>query len=252
MLNDMPLISVIIPLYNSEKYVVEAIESVLNQSYKNIELVIVDDYSSDNSFEIAKRYEKIDKRVSVIRNEKNIGVAKTRNEGIINSCGEYIALLDSDDVWLANKLEIQMADILKHHANISYCSYKLIDGDGNDLAKDFIVPAVTSFDAMLVKNVISCSTVLAERDLFIKFLFSEEFYHEDYVLWMTWLRNNYKAVGNEKVLTLYRLLETSRSSSKIKAARNRWKIYREALGLSLTKSIKSFIIYAYFGIKKYY
>lgn len=103
-----PLVSVIMPAYNAEKYIEEAVSSVLSQTYKNWELLILDDCSSDCTAEIAEYFASLDTRIRLLRNPQNMGVAKTRNRGFDIAKGEWIALLDSDDVWHSDKLEKQL------------------------------------------------------------------------------------------------------------------------------------------------
>lgn len=102
-----PLVSIITPVYNSEEYLEETILSVINQTYKNWELLLIDDYSTDNSYKIIEKY-LTDERIKYLRNERNSGPAITRNVGLEKSKGEYIAFLDSDDIWAKNKLELQI------------------------------------------------------------------------------------------------------------------------------------------------
>lgn len=246
------LISVVMPVYNAEKYIGQAIESVKKQTYHEWELIIVDDCSHDRSLEIAKAYEKIDSRIHVEQLEKNSGVAVARNYGIKKANGEYIALLDSDDIWVDDKLEKQLEIANLSKANIIYCSYDFIDENGCQIKKPFVVPENTNYNQMLVSSVISCSTVLIEADLLKKHLFRPEFYHEDYVLWMELLAvPGIKASGEKKVLAHYRQVSGSRSNNKWNAAKERWNTYRDALKLNFFKSAVVFVKYAINGVRKY-
>lgn len=247
-----PLISVVMPVYNCEKFVRAAIESIQNQSYEKIEILVVDDASTDHSYKIAEEMAKIDKRIHLIRNSKNIGVAKTRNNGIKVATGEWIALLDSDDVWEADKLERQLELAQKTGTSIVYCSYDFIDETGAKIKKPFIVPKQTNFKKMLVSSVISCSTSFVKTELMQAHPFDSSFYHEDYVLWMELLRVSPIAYGDRKVLMHYRQVTGSRSNRKGNAAKERWKTYRKALNLNVTVSSWAFIRYAVLGIIKYY
>lgn len=246
------LVSVVMPVYNASKYLEEAIESVLQQTYENFELIIVDDCSKDNSLEIARRYEDQDQRIRVIAGEKNQGVAHVRNRGILEANGDYIALLDCDDVWCDTKLERQVHLIVKEDADLAYCSYDFIDENSNEVLKPFIVPEITNYKKMLASSVISCSTALIESQLLKAHPFKPGFYHEDYLLWMELLSLPVKAVGDPTVLMHYRQVKGSRSNNKRNAAIKRWKIYREALGLGLIESIVAFAAYALHGVIKYY
>lgn len=247
------LVSVIMPAYNAEKYIRQAIDSVRAQTYSDWELIVVDDCSNDESAKIAKSYEMIDSRIHVYRLEQNSGVAVARNYGIEKANGRYIALLDSDDVWVNNKLECQLQVLQNTQSNIVYCSYDFIDQNGVEIKKPFIVPETTNYNKMLVSSVISCSTALIESELLKKHMFKPEFYHEDYVLWMELLSvPGVKASGHTKVLAHYRQIVGSRSNSKGNAAIERWKIYRDVLGLNIIKSIIVFVMYAINGVLKYY
>lgn len=246
-----PLISVVMPVYNTERFVAQAIESVLNQTYQNLELILVNDCSTDKSLLILESYARKDKRVRIISNEKNIGVAHTRNLGIQAAKGAYIALLDSDDLWEETKIEKQLTQIINAQAKISYCSLAMVDEDGKKI-KEFSVPETTDYKEMLVRCFFTCSSVLIEATLLKSNLFKAEYYHEDYLLWVELLSQNAKAVGLTEVLAYYRQLTGSRSHSKLKAAINRWRIYRGALGFGFFKTISIFIQYAMNGIRKYY
>lgn len=249
---DVPMITVVMPVYNASRFLARAVDSVLAQSYKDFELILVDDCSTDNSLELLRNYEKMDSRIKVIESSVNQGVAKTRNMGIVEARGEYIALLDSDDVWLNTKLEKQLDLIKRTGASIAYCSYDFIDEDDRSIGKPFIVPPETDFRKMLKSSVISCSTALIEAGLLQAHPFNSEYYHEDYVLWMELLRIPVKAAGEPEVLTHYRQVGGSRSNNKLNAARERWKIYRDALGLDLWVSLQSFVAYAVNGLRKYW
>lgn len=248
----MPLISVVMPLYNAEKFIEKAVESVMKQSYRNLEIIIIDDCSTDDSLKIALALAEKNENIIVLTNENNMGVSKTRNRGIKEAQGEYIALLDSDDVWKEDKLEKQVSLLLNHDAQIAYCSYGFINENDQPIKKPFIVPGRTNFNKMLAKSVISCSTALIKADLLKENLFDPNYYHEDYVLWMQLLNNGAKAVGDSSVLAYYRQVTGSRSSNKKNAALHRWKIYREVLNLSLFKSVYAFVSYAVCAVIKYY
>lgn len=244
-------ISVVMPAYNSDKYINEAVESVLNQTFSDIEMIIVDDCSTDRTFDILKALAQQDSRIRLFKNKHNMGVAETRNTGIKQARRECIALLDSDDVWDPNKLYLQYKLYCQGN-RIIYCSYDFIDDESRPVKKPFVVPKETNYKKMLTSNVISCSTILADSKLFKENLFSTKYYHEDYALWMQLINIEKKAVGCIEVLAHYRLHENSRSSKKTNAALQRWKVYREDLNLGYIKSAYAFIGYAIKGFIKYY
>lgn len=247
-----PLVSVIMPAYNAEKYIEKAIMSVVNQTYTNWELIVIDDGSKDSTSEIVEKLAKKDKRITFYANERNMGVARTRNRGFDLAKGEYVALLDSDDIWLEEKLEKQIGVAQKTGVDIIYCSYGMIDENDVKIHDDFIVPDKTDFEKMLVKSVISCSTALLSDKIFKKYKFRQEYYHEDYALWMELLMDEFQAEGCTEVLAQYRQIKGSRASNKLKSAKNRWIIYREYLDLPFVKSVVSLVNYMLAGIKKYF
>lgn len=192
-----------------------------------------------------------DPRITVVKNENNMGVAATRNRGFDMSRGQYVALLDSDDVWHAEKLERQLALLRDSGAGFSYCSYAIVDAEDQRIKNDYIVPATVEFQALLRENVIGCSTVMLRADILASHRFRTHFYHEDYVLWLDLLREGVAAVGCTEVLVDWRYIEASRSFCKKNSAKNRWHIYRDHLHLPLWKSAWLFAMYALAGLKKY-
>lgn len=245
------LISVVMPNYNGHRFVEQAIDSVLNQTYQNFELIVVDDCSNDDSLSLIEHKAQSDNRIRVIALEHNAGVANARNVGIKEAKGEYIALLDNDDLWTEDKLERQLA-LAQKGADIVYCSYDFIDEENNSIKKPFIVPQETNFNKMLASSVISCSTSFIKTELMQAHSFNPDFYHEDYVLWMELLRVCPTAFGDQKVLMHYRQVTGSRSNKKGNAAKERWNTYRKALKLNVVTSAWAFVRYALNGVMKYY
>lgn len=246
-----PLITVVMPNYNGRRFVEQAIDSVLNQTYSNFELLVVDDCSKDDSLQLIQQKAQSDDRIRVIALEYNAGVANARNVGIKEAKGAFIALLDNDDLWTEDKLERQLA-LANKGADIVYCSYDFIDEQNNSIKKPFIVPQQTNFNKMLASSVISCSTSFIKTELMQAHPFNPDFYHEDYVLWMELLRVCSTAYGDQKVLMHYRQVNGSRSNKKGNAAKERWNTYRKALKLNAVTSAWAFARYAVNGVVKYY
>lgn len=246
-----PLITVVMPNYNGHRFVEQAIDSVLNQTYPNFELLVVDDCSKDDSLQLIQQKAQSNDRIRVIAMEHNAGVANARNIGIKEAKGEYIALLDNDDLWTEDKLERQLA-LAQKGADIVYCSYDFIDEQNNSIKKPFVVPQQTNFNKMLASSVISCSTSFIKTELMQAHPFNLDFYHEDYVLWMELLRVCPTAYGDQKVLMHYRQVTGSRSNKKGNAAKERWNTYRKALKLNVVTSAWAFVRYAVNGVVKYY
>lgn len=244
-------VSIIMPAYNAEKYIEEAVGSVIAQTYSNWELFIIDDCSSDNTPEIAKKLSEKDSRIIFLQNEENVNVAKTRNKGFECCSGDYVALLDSDDIWLPEKLEKQLEKMEETGADISYCSYGMINEQNEKSHEDFIVPETADFEYLLKRMVISCSTAVFSHKIIENHRFRTDYYHEDFVFWLEIVSAGFKTCGSNEVLAYYRVAEGSRASNKFRSALHRWKIYREVLGLSFLKSTKYFAEYALLGFKKY-
>lgn len=250
-MEQMPLVSVIMPAYNVEKYIEEAIQSVIVQSYTNWELLVIDDGSTDKTLEIVQKMAEKDNRIFLIKNEKNMGVARTRNRGFELCKGEYIALLDSDDLWHAEKLEKQVNLAKETGADIIYCSYGMFDAEGKKEYNDLIVPESLDYDFLLIRNVLSCTTTLFTVDIAKNYRFNPDFYHEDFVFWLQLLEEGKKARGLTEVLADYRLVQNSRSSNKGKSAKHRWLVYRQYLKKPFLESVILFVNYALAGFRKY-
>lgn len=244
-------ISIIMPAYNAGKYIEKAVRSVIQQTYTNWELIVIDDESSDTTYSIAKRLADEDSRIKVFKNEKNMGVALTRNRGFDLCTGTYVALLDSDDIWFEDKLSKQMELVEKTKADIIYCSYGIVDEQGSRKCPDFIVPARTDYESSLVSSVISCSTVLLSKEIAENYRFSSDFYHEDLVLWLQLLRDGYKACGVTEVLAQYRVFAGTRASNKLKSLKNKFIVYRKYLNLPLFKTAVLLVKTAIAGLEKY-
>ena len=246
-----PLVSVIIPAYNAERFLEETVRSVMNQTVQDWELLILDDCATDGTYALAERLAAEDDRITLLKNEQNMGVARTRNRGFDLCRGKYVALLDSDDVWHPEKLERQLARMEETAADFSYTSYAIVDIEGKKTKADFLVPGEVTYSDQLTRNAIGCSTVMLKKELLDKYRFATDFYHEDYVLWVQLLRDGCRAAGCTEVLVDWRYVENSRSFNKMKAARNRWRIYRDYLKLPLHERIRFFAVYAVTSVIKY-
>jgi len=248
---ETPVVSVLMPAYNAERFIEEAIRSVMSQTFQEWELIVLDDCSADSTASMVEKLACEDDRITLIRNEKNMGVARTRNRGLDLCRGNYIALLDSDDVWHPEKLEKQVKLAEETGADIIYCSYEIINEHGQRTCEDFIVPERTDFETFLSQSVISCSTALLSTKITKHYRFNTDFYHEDLELWYRILRDGFLARGVVDVLAQYRVMDGTRASNKARNAVFRWRIYREAMGFPVWKSMKLLVRYAVLGLRKY-
>ncbi len=246
-----PLVSVIMPAYNAEEFLEEAIASVQAQTVTDWELLVIDDCSRDATSEIVRTIAGKDPRVKLLQNEKNLGAAGSRNRGLDIFRGQYVALLDSDDYWYPKMLEKMIARAEDTGADIIYCAYELVDEDGKKVCNDFRVPEKTSFRESIVRSVITCSTVLVTGDLAKNHRFPLGIYHEDIALWFQILRDGGQARGVDEVLAAYRQRSGSKTANKLTSAWRRWIIYRKHLELSFFRSLWVTARYAYYGLLKF-
>ena len=244
------LVSVIMPTYNSEQYLEKSINAVLIQTYKDLELIIINDCSSDNTVELVETLAVKDNRIKLINNKVNLGCANSRNIGLQKAKGSYIAFCDSDDIWHNKKIDIQLDCIEKFGADIVFTDYEMVDAKGESIKYRQVNPKV-NLDSLLKENFIIFSTTFYKKNSINDILFKSEWFHEDYIFLLECLQRNKVFVGINESLVKYRVHENGRSYNKLKSAQYRWKIYRNFLKLGLIKSLYYFINYIFYGVTKY-
>ncbi|MFY4808007.1 glycosyltransferase family 2 protein [Aliarcobacter butzleri] len=244
----MNLVSIITPSYNSLKFISQTIESVLNQTYRQWEMLIVDDCSADKSNELIEEYCKKDSRIKLIKLEKNIGPANARNKGIKQAKGKYIAFLDSDDIWLPTKLEKQIKFMQDNDLAVTCSSYYTID-ENNRKISIRKVKEVFSYSDMLKSNHIGNLTGIYDCEKLGK-IYMDDVGHEDYTLWLKIMKRVRITTSILEPLAEYRILSNSISANKLKALIWTWKIYRNNMRLSIFKSAYYFLHYIYNSLLK--
>ena len=244
------LVSVIMPSYGSEKFISKSMDSVLLQTYDNWELIIIDDCSPDESNKIIKEYLSKDNRIKFIKLEKNSGAAVARNKGIEIAKGRFIAFLDSDDLWLPEKLEKQINFMKDNDLAFTYSSYKLIDEKDKNIG-EFIIKPKISYSSMLKTCSVGCLTAIYDSDKLEKVYMPLILKGQDYGTWLKILKNIKTTKGMIEPLAIYRIRSNSLSSNKLKASAYQWKIYREIEKLDIFRSLYYFINYAINGFLKY-
>ncbi|MUJ37282.1 glycosyltransferase family 2 protein [Aliivibrio fischeri] len=243
-----PLISIITPAFNCRNTIGETYNSICLQSYDNWEWIITDDQSSDDTYLHLVQLSKNDRRIKVLRNKQNEGAAVSRNKSINFSDGEYLAFIDSDDLWHEDKLLNQVNIMMAESLSFTFTAYGLIDVHGNSLGG--IVDSkqkepLTYEDMLRKKATLGCSTVMLKRSSFDIIEMPLIRTGQDYALWLKLLKTGVKAYPITEVLTQYRILPDSISRNKIKKAKRQWQIYREIEKLSLLKSLECFCFYAW-------
>ncbi len=243
--------SIVIPAHNAAAYIDKALDSVLAQTFKEWECIVVDDFSEDATADIAAAYAAKDARIRLIRNETNLKVALTRNRGASEAVGKYIAFLDSDDIFLPHKLERQLAVAETTGCPFICSSYSLIDENGASLDKISLCAGHIDLKRLIKSNEIGCSTVLLDRELALRHPFTDEFYHEDYACWLGVIKECGHAQGIYEPLVLYRFTEGSKSGNKLNSAKQVFDIYRRYLGLPLPSACAKMLGYFKRKLRKY-
>jgi teichuronic acid biosynthesis glycosyltransferase TuaG len=243
--------SIITPLYNSEEFIKDTVDSVLSQTYTNWEMIIVDDASTDKSVAIIQELIDGDDRVKLLRLSKNVGAAQARNRALQVAKGRYIAFLDSDDLWSPDKLEKQLLFMSERKIPISFTSYELIDENGiNRMHTIHSVDKLNQID-YLKNTIIGFSTSMIDTKIVGNhFRMKDIRTRQDTSLWITLLGKGFFAYGINEVLVKYRTHSKSISANKIKAAKQVWNLYFNIHKIGLIKSIYCFSFYAFNAIKK--
>ena len=245
---EKPLVSVIMPAYNSEKYIGKAVESVLAQNVP-LELLVIDDGSSDGT-ELAVMKYMDSGSIRYIRNERNTGAAGSRNRGVREARGKYIAFLDADDWWEEGKLEAQTEIMELTGCDICSTGRELMRPDGHTTGKYIPVKERITYRELLKHNSINCSSVLLRREDAFAFPMEHDDSHEDYITWLRILKRGGFAAGINKPYLKYRLSEGGKSRNKLKSAAMTYQVYRY-VGYGRLKSLIFFVSYAFHGMWKY-
>ena len=244
------LVSIITPSYNSSKFIVECVNSVISQTFQNWEMIIVDDCSNDNSKDIISVLSAKDERIKSIFLEENVGSAEARNIAIRQAKGKYIAFLDSDDIWNEDKLENQISFMNEKDIAFSFTSYQPISEDGKTKYSVIISPKKMSYHSYLKNTIIGCLTVIIDKEKTGDFQMPNIQSSHDMALWLLIMKRGFSAYGLDENLAYYRIVSTSNTSRKWKAAKEVWDVYRKVENLDIIYSTYCFIGYAFNAIKK--
>lgn len=247
--NSHSLVSVIMPAFNSGKFINESIESVLSQGHKDLELLVVDDGSTDETEEIVLAYAKRDSRVRFLRNQSVKGAAGARNTGMSSAKGRYVAFLDSDDLWLANKLEVQLAFMMKNAAVLSCSYYEMFDAQGR--TKIITAGETVSYRDILKRCDVGCLTVIIDKEAVGADLAFPASPKEDYALWVELLRKGGVFHVCPQVLARYRKSSTSISGGKLRELSKQYSVLKRYGKQPTVKAIFYLGMYAANGIKKH-
>ncbi|WP_017179292.1 glycosyltransferase family 2 protein [Actinomyces timonensis] len=222
-----PLVSVIVPSFNSQDHVAETIRSVLAQTMADLEIIAVDDASTDSTADVLAGLAAQDPRVTVLVQGENQGVARARNRGLEAARGRYIAYLDSDDLWVPTKLERQLAFMRRTRAGACITSYETIEENGEH--RNYVHAPRSFTYKQFLKNTMTCTlsvmfdTTIVDRSLLVM---PDLRRGQDAATWLKVMRRGHRFHGLDECLAKYRKTAGSLSSNKVKAVKRTWHLYR--------------------------
>lgn len=247
-----PLVSIIMPSYNSEAYISDSIRSLQKQTVKDWELCVTDDCSTDSTRAVISDMANWDQRIRLFELPKNSGAAAARNHSLANARGRYVAYLDADDFWYPRKLERQLALMDEKRAGFSCCSYEVVGESGEPLGRTVRMLKKCDYWGFLTHNLLQTVGIMADtekvdKDLLIMPPLRRR---QDAATWLQVLRAGHICYGVPEVLCAYRRVSGSLSSNKVKAAMGVWSLYRDVERLPLYKSLYCFVRYAALAVWK--
>lgn len=230
------LVSIITPTYNCAKFIARTIDSVQAQTYRNWEMIIVDDCSQDNTKEIVEEYMKTDSRIHYQLLEENSGAAVARTTSMKIAKGSYMAFLDSDDIWMPDKLERQIKWMNDNDCAFSCTAYEQIDENDNLLNRTIKTVKKTDYNRLLLDCPVGNSSVIYNVEKMGKFEVPNIRKRNDDALWLQMLKKEKYIWGMSDVLMRYRIRQNSISSNKFKVIKYHWILYRKIEHLSVVRS----------------
>ena len=240
------MVSIVVPVYNAERFLPETIGLVQKQTYRDWELILVDDCSSDNGAAIVRQYAKDDTRIRLIQQEVNAGAARSRNLGISQANGRYLCFLDADDIWTSQKLEKELVYMKEKKAAFVFTGYEFADAKGEGLGKIVHVPETISYEQALKNTTIFTSTVMIDRDKIADTdIYMPQIASEDTATWWHILKKYQIGYGLDENLVRYRRTEGTLSSNKLVAIQRIWGLYRRQEKLSWCKSMYCMFFWAF-------
>ena len=249
---DEPLVSIVVPVYNAEKFIRDTIKSVQNQTYQNWEMILVDDVSTDSSVDIIKSIQKNDDRIQLIESKQNRGAALSRNAGTDQAKGTFLAFLDADDLWAYTKLTDQVKFMQEGKHAFTFTEYMFADAEGKPTGKHVRTPPIISYREALKNHIIWTSTVMVDLEQVPKSVvyMPDVRRGQDMATWWQILRHTGVAYSIPEVLSYYRRSNGSLSSNKLKAMKRTWYLFRGVEKLSVPRSMYNFSWYAFNAVRK--
>lgn len=245
-------VSVITPVYNVEKYICKTLESVFDQTYRDIEIILVDDCSMDNSAKLITKYMKIHPEIIYFLQPKNMGAGAARNKCLELASGQYVAFLDSDDLWLPEKTERQIALMKKKISPFSYAAIEMMDEDGNTIKSKRSIKEICDYKYLLHNTIIATSSVIVDRKILGDFQMPLRRGGQDYATWLMLLRKGAVACGINEVLVRYRVGSNSLSSNKFKSIKQVWEIQTQDEKINKISAMFHICCFTFNALKKYF
>lgn len=245
------LVSVIIPVYNASNYIDRTLNSVFSQTYKNIEIIIVDDCSTDDTAKLIKEYEKTHSEIIYYLQEKNMGAGYARNKALELAKGQYVAFLDSDDEWLPQKIEKQLQVMRDTNTPFVYAAIEIIDKDNKRVKAKRNIKETCDYNYLLRNTMIATSSVMINRNVLGDFRMHLRRGGQDYATWLKLLRGGTVAKGINEVLVRYRVSRGSLSSNKIKSIRQIWEIQTQNEKINKIYVMYHLCCFVFNALKKY-
>lgn len=246
------LVSVITPVYNAERFLENTLQSVIDQTYKNIEIVLVDDCSKDKSAKIIERFMSEGIQISYHLQDLNRGAGAARNKALELARGQYVAFLDSDDVWLPQKIEQQIALMKEKQTGFSYAAIEMIDENGKQIKSKRNIKETCDYKYLLHNTIIATSSVVIDRSILGDFRMPLRRGGQDYATWLMLLRNGEVAYGINEVLSQYRVVSGSLSSNKLKSIKQVWEIQTIDESIGKIRALFNVLIFGFNAGKKYF
>jgi len=245
----MKFISVIIPYYKNIKFIEKTIDSILNQTYQNFEILIIYDDENQDDLRVIKQLINNQNKIKLIINKKQIGAGLSRNVGILNANGDYIAFIDSDDYWDCDKLRVQLNFMLNHNIDFTHTSYQIVDERGKikgyRKAKN-----IFHFKELLKSCDIGLSTVIIKKSLLTNNKFPNLKTKEDFVLWLILLKKGNRIYSIVKNLTYWRKTKNSLSSNIYQKTMDGYSVYKDYMKMSTFKSILYLVLLSLNSFRK--
>lgn len=233
-------------MYNSETFILETIQSIINQTFKNWELILIDDSSTDNTCKLVEPFVQEFENIKLLKNKVNSGAAVSRNKGIVAAKGDYIAFLDADDLWKPNKLEVQLAFMKAKDCEVCFSSYEQISETGDLLGKEIRALQLLSYNTLLKSNYIGNLTGIYKAKSLGQITVPNLRKRQDWLLWLAAIKKSGKpARGIQESLAYYRVRKDSMSSNKLNLLKHNYWVYKKGLGYTRLKSFYCLLVFLY-------